>query len=162
MSEISDPSSESSNTPEWEEDPNSPFTVTGSHSFTMNLANSWDELRVTLKTKNETGPTDMAMRVNGVSSSYDGRFVDGSGLSGASAWHDVFIMGGGSGLQTLLLQENNGNNAVLGVLTAPNVSDHLAYGENASVSPPFSSLKVINWNGSETADWTVEVLGRNK
>jgi len=141
----------------WEEDPNSPFTVTADNNFTANLANTYDVLKVFVSIKNNNiSNGEFSVRVNGDSNeNYVELREDGSTLPSQISWN---VLNSTPAFGSFKL--TSFFNGVRYDNDFPRADQSAVVGgENLNVSAPISSLEFILANG--LADIIVEVYGKN-
>lgn len=144
------------NEPGFQEDDNSPFTVTNSASKQFTLANDWD--RIEFYPKKDDFGFD-SLQVNGdTNSNYEYVFDDGTETTSTefdfgAVWHDLskFVLTADHVAGQIHCTIHPSQNSISN--TGP-----MVYGQNTNESPPINTFTVFKQNGN-TGSGTVRAFG---
>lgn len=154
------------NVPDWEEDGNSPVTVTNASSASITLAGTYDEVVIRVKMEPPAGTfASVICQINGDTGTNYRQFnVDGTTNTGASKWKITQADDAAPIVAGAWITGRWGNEAVIrnprGVLG--NGSASMGHGgDNSAVTSPLDSITVSDDGGNTMDAITLEVFGRD-
>lgn len=150
----------------WDEDANSPSSVTAGGSLTHTIADSRDLFHVFFELSNNDGSAaELQLQINGdATTSYYIFRTDGTSTNKNDRWGDVARLKAGQTIYGALYLGGRWNSTAAWVQTVGGVStdstaSQLQRGTQTNATSPLDELKFI-WSGS-SMDLTVHVYGRD-
>jgi hypothetical protein len=149
-----------SNTPDWVELDDSPFTTTASSTISCTITEDFDEYEIHLLIDNTTTISrfiDMTVNAD-TGSNYDTSFYDGTTATGSNFFETVHIAGNETTSSNIISVSQLGDPSGISVGTSVGKLDTLSAGYNGNISFPLTELE---FSTLDDLNWTVEVYGRN-
>lgn len=160
------PASQAQGATDFVEDNNSPLTGSGSATYTINLADQWDQVKVEIEdlTNTSGGATTAILQVDGdTGTNYDHSNYGGGSSTGASnipltdgTFADTFVIEGDIVMSGAW---DNAWSCRLDLFFEDNNDRQAEHGANASVTSPLDSI-TIGVSGT-SCDLDARVFGRN-
>lgn len=148
--------SSGSNTPNWEEDANSPLSNTGSSSYTYTISGTYDKVEIFFDTSQLSQTLGNELRVNGDSNA-NYEYLDNS--DSQTTGSNQFDLGSGFGaIYKISLSEYGAQGVGVNVEHVNFDTGALVYGANNDVSASLDSFTLLD-SGSNNFDIEARVYG---